>query len=116
MRYWLAEKITKQSGYSNAGGIDPISVIASAAGDLFKLIGTGVGAGASNKAVKAGYKDSITSAAISYRAEQEKNRKAEQTTNVLLVAGASLVLLGVGALIYFGSVKGQKQQPILQVA
>ena len=109
LQEWLADKIAQKGKYSNAGA-DPVSAIASAIGSIFQFGTTAVGAGAANKARKAEYKNAITQAAINYKVEQEKNKRSEKTSNTLMIVGGAILLLGVGALIYFGTMKGQKPQ------
>jgi hypothetical protein len=115
LRKWIAERTaSKFAKSSNAdGGADPVSAIANALGQLFKATGTIVGGAQHNKAVKGEYKNLIATEALKYKAEQEKAKRTERTTNTLLIAGASLAFLGLGAVFYFGSTK---QAPVLVTA
>ena len=102
---WLAEKIVKNKSVKElqAEGGDPVTAIASAVGDIFKTIGVGVKARQEKLGAKAKYKEAITKSALEYKTQQEKDKRAERTTNNLMIAGGALLLIGVGALIFFGS-------------
>jgi hypothetical protein len=114
LRKWIAERTASKFAKSSVdGGADPVSAIANALGQLFKATGTIVGGAQQNKAVKGEYKNLIVSEALKYKAEQEKAKRTERTTNTLLIAGASLAFLGLGAVFYFGSTK---QAPVLVTA
>lgn len=114
LRQWIAKRTASKfnSGASaNAdGGADPVTAIANALGQLFKATGTIVGGAQHNKAVKGEYKNLITQKALEYKTEQEKAKRTERTTNTLLIAGASLTLLGLGAVFYFRSQRQVKVQ------
>jgi len=111
LRLWLAKKIAGDDSteYKNAGA-DPVTAIASAIGNIFQFGTTAVGAGAANKARKDEYKNQITSTAVNYRAQKEGGKSKEKTTNTLMIAGAALLLLGIGAWIYYGATKVPKPQ------
>lgn len=106
LRMWLAMRTAEKFSKSSVeGGVDPVTLALKALGDIFKATGSIVGGAQQNKAIKGQYKNLITNEALKYKAEQERAKQRERTLNTVLAAGASLALLGIGALIYFSSTK-----------
>lgn len=102
LQKWLAQKIAANAEYKNAGA-DPVTAIANAIGAIFSTVTTGISASAAKKAQKEAYKNAITQKALDYKIAQEKAKTAERTTNTLMIVGGSLLLIGVGFAIYYGT-------------
>jgi hypothetical protein len=107
---WLAEKIaSNESEYKNAGA-DPITAIANAITAIEENIGKGLSlvlAGQKKRTVKEQYKRDLTLEVIKIKEERERAMRNEKTRDTLIIAGVSFFILGVSALIYFKSTKGQ---------
>lgn len=111
---WLSEKIASyRVGISaNAegdgggdGGGGNAGAWLGAVTEVFKTIGIISKGGQQNKAQKAEYKNLIASEAVKYKQAQEKAKRTEQAYNNLMYVGGALIMLGIGAVIYFNVTK-----------
>jgi hypothetical protein len=119
LRAWIAQRTASKFGKLNAeggggsgggGGGAGAGSWLSAITEVFKTVGVLVHGGQQNKAIKGEYKNLITQKALEYKAEQEKAKRAQRTTDTIIIVGASLAFIGFGALLYISSTKQQSRQ------
>lgn len=99
---WISEKIAAKNPSISADGASG-GDIAGAAANILKVIGDIIKGGQQNKLEKQKYKAQIAEAAQKYRLEREKSKRVERATNTWMIVGGSLLLIGVGAWIYYSS-------------
>lgn len=103
---WLSEKIASNNPSLSADGASG-GDIAGAAANVLKMIGDLIKGGQQNKLEREKYKAQIAEAASKYKLEREKSKRIERATNTWMIVGGSLLLIGIGAFVYYSNTKAQ---------